>query len=130
MVTLKLSRWIEKESDSVWFGLLVNRAKQDGKNIIIIEDVPYPTGDSRGRRKKILLHVGVLNIRFKTIGPRETPEAIRGNHKTFREYFAGKHPECDVRILGIAGEQSWMAIARMTQCMADYMDYIAERVAG
>jgi len=128
MVTLKLSRWQEKKEDAAWARILVEKIKQAG-TVQIIEDVIYGAHCSRGKIKNWLLNKGIQDIRFKTVLSQQTAQVL-GNHKTFREYFQGKHPECDVRILGIAGEQSWMAIARMTQCMADYMDYIAERVCG
>ena len=127
MVVLKLSRWKEKREDKLWIVNLVEKIKQDG-GIQIIEDVPYDLDWNKGQMKQWLSGQGVKDVRFRTPPPREEPEQIRGNHKTFREFFLGKYPECDVRILGIAGEQSWMAIARMAQCMADYSDYIAERL--
>ena len=132
MVTLKLSRWIEKRNDIVWVGVQIKRIKQDAGHALIIEDVPYTVDDSRGNIKKLLLDRGVKDIRFKTLEPRETvsPEQIIGNHKTFREFFAGKHPDCDIRYLGRPGEELWMGVARLTQAMADYMDYIAERIIG
>ncbi len=108
----------------------IEKIKQQGSKVQLIEDVPYQPGENRGQKKKLLLDKGVKDVLFRTIEPRDVPEPIRGNHKTFREFFLGKHPECDVRILGIAGEQQWMAIARLTQCMADYSDYIAERLIG
>lgn len=129
MVVIKLSRWQEKCSDTVWLQSLMDRVFI-ARNIQIIEDVPYSEGDSRALRKDYWFRQGIKDVRFKTIEPREVPEKIVGNHKTFREFFLGKHPECDIRILGIAGEEQWMTIARLTQCMADYMDYIAERVLG
>ncbi len=75
---------------------------------------------------------GFKDIRFRKLEPREEKpqKELIGNAKTFREFFLGKHPECDVKILGIAGEKQWDAMYRLTQTMADYMDYIAERNAG
>jgi len=113
----------------MWKTTLVAKTKQVG-TIQIIEDVPYAEGESRGTLKKFLTENGVKDIRFRTPPAREEPVHVRGNHKTFREFFCGKHPECDVRVLGKPGEEAWMALGRLTQCMADYMDYIAERILG
>lgn len=60
-------------------------------------------------------------------------EAIDGRIskcKTFREFFQDKHPDCDIVVFGILGEQESDAMSRLTQCMADYADYIADRVLG
>ena len=116
----------EQKSNDTWFTSLIVKI-QEQRGVVIVEDVPYGTNDSRAALQKILLDKGITNIRFKTLEPREEPEKIVGNHKTFREFFLGKHPECDVSILRTAGEQTQVTVNRLTQCMADYMDYIAER---
>jgi len=130
METLKLSRWQEQLEDAAWCSMLVKRVLASGGAIQIIEDVPYTPGYNRTPMKQWLVGQGVRDVTFKTVLPKEVPEQIVGNHKTFREFFLGKHPDCDVRVLGRPGEQQWMAIARLTQCMADYMDYLAERIVG
>ena len=134
MVVLKLSRLYEQldvNSDyDKWLETLVEKIKTDG-GIQLIEDVPYRSEDSRVKRKEWLQEQGLKDIRFRAIEQRQEKEIdIRGNPKTFREFFLGKHPECDIKILGIYGEKYDETINRLTQCMADYMDYIAERVTG
>jgi hypothetical protein len=111
----------------MWLQTLIERVISEG-GIQIVEDIPYEQPDSRGHRKAWLLKQGIKDIRFRAIGER-TPEEVPINKlKTFREFFVGKHPECDVTIMGIPGEKLFSSVCRLTQTMADYMDYMAERL--
>lgn len=127
MVT-KLSIFKNKFHSKEWLTVITKKAITDGY-IQIIEDVSYGTGIDKNSIKVLLQKHGVKDIRFRNV-QREKPEPqkeIKGNAKTFRDFFLGKHPDCDVKRLGIAGEKASVKLDRLFQTMADYMDYLMER---
>ena len=129
MVVLKLSELQEKWADALWLSLLIKRVLRE-RAIEIIKDVPYKQVESRVVLERWLMDQSIKHARFRAMEVQEQREHSNCMPKTFREFFQGKHPECDITILGTRGELTSIAIDRITQYMADYMDYIAERVLG
>lgn len=127
-MVIKLSIYYKRMNTSGWKCSVIEQAKKD-TFIQIIEDVSYKDKLDKSQLRLLFSEQGVTDIRFRNV-QREKPEPqkeIKGNAKTFRDFFLGKHPDCDVKILGIAGEKSSVKLDRLFQTMADYMDYLMER---